>query len=178
MIQLSNDFFKEVAELQEKLDDNIRVKKEIDFEDWLKNLQQNHILAYRNELSEFINEIPPLWKYWKNAPISEHALEEAIDVIHFAHLLLNKQFMMKEYEIERIVIQLNNEIKRHAIAIENGHATTLLNAMYNVETANDIITSYAGLLAILDHLKFDLEQIKTAYYEKNKENHNRQANGY
>ncbi|PKE12782.1 hypothetical protein CW685_01875 [Macrococcoides caseolyticum] len=186
MIKMTDELFKKLTDKQEILDTEIREKHDISPDNWLEDLDINHKLALRGEVSEFINEARDLWKYWKKKkPNMDQLIDEAVDVIHFLHLMMNK----REFEIRWKVTYLNRRIEHfRALTYRGPHEKTFekiepdyrkyLNYMYNVDTNEDLIDTYAILLVVLDYYCFTLEDIEKAYDKKNEENRQRQESGY
>ena len=75
---------------QNKLDQAMREQLNISESDWM-HMHMEHSLALNVELHEFINACFKSWKYWKRKDMNmDDVLDEAIDVIHFCMLRLNK----------------------------------------------------------------------------------------
>ena len=186
MIKMTNEIFKKFSEKQEVLDRTIREKKNINADDWLEELHINHKLSLRGEIAEFINEARNLWKYWKDeAPYYERLIDEAVDIVHFIHLILNKS----ESNIDGHVMFLNRRIEHfRALTYRASNQKTgekiepdyrqYLYQMYEIETTEEIMDTYAVLLVVLDYYQFTLEDIEAAYDKKNKVNHDRQKGDY
>lgn len=186
MIKMTHKLFLKFSEKQEFLDSEIREKHDISSDEWLEDLDINHKLALRGEVAEFINEARNLWKYWKKKkPNMDQLIDEAVDVIHFLHLMMNK----RHFDLNWKVAYLNKRIEHfRALTIRGPHEKTFekiepdyrkyLNLMYNADTNEDLIDTYAILLVVLDYYCFTLEDIEKAYDKKNEENRQRQESGY
>lgn len=185
IIKMSKTLFDKLSEKQEVRDRKVREVKDIDADQWLEELHINHIIALRGEVGEFINESRDLWKYWKEKePELNKLIDEAVDIIHFIHLLLNKN----EIENDTYLNALNQRVEHfRALTIRGQHQTTFqpvprdyrkyLNEMYNVESIEGLIDCYAILLVVLAHYNFKLEDVEKAYDKKNDKNHKRQESG-
>lgn len=158
---------------QDKLDNFIKNKKNISEIEWSIKLDTNHRMALKGEVSEFINEARDLWKYWKDkAPDLDKLIDEAVDVIHFIHLIMNKQSFIS---YENAVKSINNELETYQVSGEEVDLKYFLYDMYFVDTFEGILRCYASLLYILSRYHFTLEDIRDAYDSKNKENFQRQT---
>lgn len=175
MIYITQDVFETFSNKQRALDRTIQRKLDISPVEWDGPLSLNHKLALRVEVSEFINECRDSWKYWKKkAVIPERIIDEAVDIIHFIHLILNKSNL----DTEAVIRTINNYVKSNPL-IENSYDPRLyMMDMYLIETTDDLLRTYADLLVILEGYNFDLEDIVNAYENKNKENYRRQESGY
>nr|WP_165983484.1 dUTP diphosphatase [Macrococcus goetzii] len=185
IIKMTSELFNKLSEKQEVLDSKVRELKGIDSDQWLEDLQINHIISLRGEVGEFINEARDLWKYWKDKePELDKLIDEAVDIIHFIHLLLNKN----EIDNFTYLNAINQRIEHYRnLTVRGQNQTTFkqvprdyrkyLNEMYNVESIEGLINCYAILLVVLAHYNFKLEDIEKAYDKKNDENHKRQESG-
>lgn len=185
IIKMTSTLFNKLSEKQEVLDSAVRKNKDISADQWLEDLHINHIIALRVEVSEFINEARDLWKYWKEKePEFDKLIDEAVDIIHLIHLMLNKN----DVNQETYVLSLNQRIEHYrALTVRGQNQSTFesvprdyrkyLNEMYNVESIEGLINCYAILLVVLAHYNFKLEDIESAYDKKNNENHKRQESG-
>lgn len=86
------EFTNDTISHQARLDEYIREQKGISDEEWLGDkFFVFHELAYKTEVSEFINECHDVWKYWKSKPVDTNRIvDEFVDVVHFANLIVNK----------------------------------------------------------------------------------------
>lgn len=173
MLKMTEELFNRFAEMQEVLDSEIRTKKEIDSDSWLEELHINHTLALKGEVSEFINEAKDLWKYWKSkAVVPDQLIDEAVDIVHFIHLLLNKNVG----DHKAYVWFINNRID--SLSVLKRDYRYHLNNMYKADKLEDYLEIYAILLIVLDHYNFTLDDIAQAYKRKNAENFKRQERNY
>lgn len=169
MIKMTNELFEKFSTKQEELDSMIREKFTIGTTEWNYDLETKHLIALKVEVAEFVNNCHDLWKYWKQKAVNlEMIIEEAVDVIHFIHLILNKRRLTPEAHIAHIVVERVNFANR----------STYAEIIEDILESNDVYEIYAGLLLILDHYSFTLDDIEQAYDKKNKENHTRQENNY
>ena len=104
MINLTLEDFEYFSEKQALLDEAIKKQKNITDEEWLHDLENNHVIALKVEVAEFVNECSNLWKYWKEKkPNRERILDEAIDVLHFVFLKLNKKTRFAKRALPRLL---------------------------------------------------------------------------
>lgn len=175
MIKMTNELFEKFSTKQEILDKAIREKHNISNIQWHGDLEVKHYIALRVEVAEFVNECHDVWKYWKQKSIvPDRLLDEAVDVIHFLHLIMNKHTDITNYSH---ISEINGEIKRLLDVASNEHYSTDM-LLFAIIDLKDPYSIYALLLIILDHYSFTLDDIEQAYDKKNKENHTRQANNY
>ncbi|TDM23335.1 hypothetical protein ETI01_07990 [Macrococcoides caseolyticum] len=169
MIKMTTELFEKFSKKQEELDSMIREKFGININEWKRAYQRNHEIALKVELAEFVNECHDVWKYWKQkSVVPERILDEAVDVIHFLHLILNKS---DESNTEL----LNTYI--HDLHEENVTLSGMLDDLLDVNTEY-LYYTYAQLLLILERYAFTLDDIEQAYDRKNAENHARQNRNY
>lgn len=169
MIKMTTELFEKFSKKQEELDSMIREKFDININEWKRAYQRNHEIALKVELAEFVNECHDVWKYWKQkSVVPERILDEAVDVIHFLHLILNKS---DESNTEL----LNTYI--HDLHEENVTLSGMLDDLLDVNTEY-LYYTYAQLLLILERYAFTLDDIEQAYDRKNAENHARQNRNY
>lgn len=169
MIKMTTELFEKFSKKQEELDSMIREKFGININEWKRAYQRNHEIALKVELAEFVNECHDVWKYWKQkSVVPERILDEAVDVIHFLHLILNKS---DESNTEL----LNTYI--HDLHEENVTLSGMLDDLLDVNTEY-LYYTYAQLLLILERYAFTLDDIEQAYDRKNAENHKRQESRY
>lgn len=158
---------------QEKLDSSMRDTHGIKKRHWLENMTKEHTIALNVEKHEFINEAYQTWKYWKKKPMNTALiLEEAIDVIHFVMLILNKP-----------TINIEKTAKETANWIMTAHPLQDRNAVKNAilvlsEIPNHPRQVLTFVLQILDYYGFDVMDILRAYKEKNTKNFERMVEGY
>jgi len=181
----------QMYEMQSELDTRIIKEKGLEGKDLLPNT----FLALRVELGELANE----WrgfKHWSNDQLPRNycvhcqlssllhvcknpLLEEYIDCLHFS-LSIGLQLGFNIYQ--------NKYIHDHNVqAYKSSHGiTTQFNEVYknicDIEENESDLEIYEDLLILLlslgEMLGFTWDQIAAAYTEKNKINHERQANGY
>src|SRR5699024_4193349 len=110
MIELTLEDFKYFSKKQELLDNEIKKQKNISDDEWKHDLDINHTLALKIEIAEFVNECSDIWKYWKDKqPNLDKVLDEAIDVIHFVFLTINKHKesldLSSSYDIYKYILE-------------------------------------------------------------------------
>lgn len=158
---------------QEKLDSSMRDTHGIKKRHWLENMDKEHAIALNVEKHEFINEAHQTWKYWKKKPMEmSKVLEEAIDVIHFVMLILNKPSI----NVEKTAKQTADWI----LTFEPLHdRNEVKDAIYNLsDRPNHPRQVLTLVLQILDYYGFDVMDILRTYKEKNTKNFERMVEGY
>ncbi|PKE25143.1 hypothetical protein CW689_01375 [Macrococcoides caseolyticum] len=169
MIKMTTELFEKFSKKQEELDDMIRTKFTIGTTEWNYDLETKHLIALKVEVAEFVNNCHDLWKYWKQKAVNlDMIIEEAVDVIHFIHLILNKKRLTSDAHIAHIVVE----------RVKFANRSTYAEIIEDMLNTNDVYEIYAGLLLILDHYAFTLDDIEQAYDRKNAENHARQNRNY
>lgn len=175
MIKMTTELFDKFSTKQEELDSMIREKFGISEEEWEGKLNYPHGIALKVEVAEFVNECHDLWKYWKQKAVTPNQiLDEAVDVIHFMHLITNKN---DEVNATEYVELINHSIEEYDRAFKDGEFNIDL-ALSTLLTTTDFWQTYSLLFLILDHYSFTLDDIEQAYDRKNAENHARQARNY
>lgn len=155
---------------QEKLDKDIRNKKGISDDEWL-GMDDKHYIALSVEKAEFINECHDLdnWKYWKSKPVDkEKIIDEAIDVIHFVMLIVNKMNVAEDLYEELVSLD----------GMMSGSQLTDLSIKNYLKVVNDLPFTMYTTLRILDHYGFTTKNIIDQYNRKNKINFERLESGY
>lgn len=178
MIKMTNELFDKFSEKQKEIDAMIKEKHNISDLKWSVALHDQHEIALKVEMAEFINECRDVWKYWKTKEIDrERILDEAADVIHFIHLIYNKNPERLNSEFVHQINAVQKDLYFDFIRNDTREMTleSLWNTFLNFQ---NIGKTYAILLSILSHYGFTLEDIEAAYDIKNKINHQRQESGY
>ena len=142
-------------------------------------------LALITEIGELLQEVPEVFKYWKKTATDdmEKALEEYIDVLHFALSLTN-------YNAENIVktgngIQANGfenvfkvydycfacEYSKNCTPAENIHLMIL-------DIINDNVLRLSHVFVLGNYFGFTWDDIYAKYIKKNQVNHKRVEEGY
>ncbi|WP_423363148.1 dUTP diphosphatase [Mycoplasma sp. P36-A1] len=132
--------------------------------------KSKRILAFLVELGELANETRT-FKYWslKDASAKEVILEEYVDGIHFLVSLANDLDIQLDFNVENDKQSLTQQfIKVFTLA-------TNLNDNFNNENIHKLFEQY---IKVAISLNFTKDDIINAYMEKNKTNHQRQADGY
>lgn len=135
-----------------------------------KEVFERKIVALLVELGELANELK-FFKYWKeNINIDrQRAIEEYIDVIHFAIGLAvdlgideHKYTETKPRDLNKLFIGITNLATVLSTSKEKEHAKSLLN----------------NIIALGYQLGLDEQTVIEAYDKKNEVNYQRQENGY
>lgn len=177
------DFTKDTIRNQARLDEYIREQKGISDDEWLDDkFFVFHELAYKNEVSEFINECHDVWKYWKSKPVNTNRIvDEFVDVVHFANLIVNKlsvdgYHISETDELRDIVYSLWREAKNNKIA---PHVFLHTLEKPNFDTVKSTLRPIVhGIHFLYEQYGIGIEDVIDAYHKKNKENYERQQNGY
>lgn len=177
------DFMRIAIRNQARLDEYIREQKGISDEEWLGDkFKIFHELAYKNEVSEFINECHDVWKYWKSKPVDTNRIvDEFVDVVHFANLIINKMslngYNISETDILRdVVLSLWREAKNNKI---EPHVFLHTLEKPNFDTVKSTLRPIIhGIRFLYEQYGIGIEDVIDAYHKKNKENYERQQNGY
>ena len=177
------DFTNDTIRNQARLDEYIREQKGISDEEWLGDkFFVFHELAYKNEVSEFINECHDVWKYWKSKPVNTNRIvDEFVDVVHFANLIVNKisvdgYHILETDELRDIVYSLWREAKNNKIA---PHVFLHTLEKPNFDTVKSTLRPIVhGIRFLYEQYGIGIEDVIDAYHKKNKENYERQQNGY
>lgn len=177
------DFTNDTIRNQARLDEYIREQKGISDEEWLGDkFFVFHELAYKTEVSEFINECHDVWKYWKSKPVDTNRIvDEFVDVIHFANLIVNKisvdgYHILETDELRPIVYDLWREAKNNKIA---PHVFLHTLDKPNFDTVKSTLRPIVhGIRFLYEQYGIGIEDVIDAYHKKNKENYERQQNGY
>lgn len=177
------DFTHDTIRNQARLDEYIREQKGISDDEWLGDkFFVFHELAYKNEVSEFINECHDVWKYWKSKPVNTNRIvDEFVDVVHFANLIVNKlsvdgYHISETDELRDIVYSLWREAKNNKIA---PHVFLHTLEKPNFDTVKSTLRPIVhGIHFLYEQYGIGIEDVIDAYHKKNKENYERQQNGY
>lgn len=183
-------------EIQTKLDEHIVKEKGLEGQ----NLLDEKILALQVELGELANE----WrgfKFWSedreprtkeidyftvtkdNFEYKNPLLEEYVDCLHFI-LSIGNEIEFKSYHLvgtidrqDGITDMFNSVYEEISALSRSIKQRNLTNNGMKVAVINYSVV-LESLLDIGEMLGFTWEQIEQAYLDKNKINHERQANGY
>lgn len=177
------DFTNDTIRNQARLDEYIREQKGISDDEWLGDkFFVFHELAYKTEVSEFINECHDVWKYWKSKPVDTNRIvDEFVDVVHFANLIVNKisvdgYHISETDELRPIVYDLWREAKNNKIA---PHVFLHMLDKPNFDTVKSTLRPIVHSIRFLyEQYGIGIEDVIDAYHKKNKENYERQQNGY
>ena len=157
---------------QNKLDQAMREQLNISESDWM-HMHMEHSLALNVELHEFINACFKSWKYWKRKDMNmDDVLDEAIDVIHFCMLRLNKSTAKTEFIASNVESEIQD--KRQ---LEDRKAVKRV--MHHLSSGTPSVESILGyVLSILEYYGFTGQDIINQYNTKNAINFQRIASGY
>lgn len=166
----------DVKYLQDKqwlLDSEIMKTKNINLQEWINSYQANHNIAMKLEIAEFVNECRDIWKYWKQQAVDrKKLLNEAIDVVHFIFLNLNKMHSSLEDKFKEIEDYTESANRYIGDTVKVHHLEQLVSEDYNT------YYTLGFVLVILDRYGFTAKDIIDEYNEKNKENFSRLERGY
>lgn len=169
---LNKSDIKYLLEQQGKLDESMREQLNISDENWEFNMQVEHLLALNVEIHEFINSCHKSWKYWKRKEMNmDDVLDEAIDVIHFCMLNINKLPHAPGFLYGRIERQINTRKP-----LEDRDHVKLI--MFDMTSGESVLNKLCGVLQILDYYGYTTKDVIDQYNAKNKENFRRLASGY
>ena len=169
---------------QEKLDSAMRKELGISNNEW-QDMNGKHLKALRIETAEMVNEMHDVWKYWKKKQVDKgRILDEAIDVIHFCCLMMNKfpqkldekyQCLHDELEIA-IEIYGVDSVDIFFVKSKNEKIEEIQDAL--LRYPNPIYNHFSDVLILLDLYGFTAKDIIDQYNIKNEENFRRLASGY
>lgn len=157
----------DLYEMQNQLDQRIFDKFDIQ----RSETTQERILALIVELAECVNETR-CFKFWSTKGANEKAiiLEEYVDGIHF---LLSIGIDLNDSNSSIEACSINDDLTRAYLKMFS--ETSKLISDYSLKQYHACFSLY---LAIGELLGFNEEDIRSFYFMKNKENHQRQANNY
>ena len=134
------------------------------------------VLALLVEIGECANELPEVFKFWKQKRKNnyEKALVEYVDGLHFV-LEVGLELGVKDTVYLPLSIKSNTstDLTTQFILINNTATELLLDT--NLEQYKILVYEY---LALGEMIGFSWEQIQSAYFSKNYINHQRQDAGY
>lgn len=173
MIELTLEDFEYFAKKQALLDNAIMYQKDITDYEWTEVLDNNHTIALKIEIAEFVNECSNIWKYWKDKePNRERILDEAIDVLHFVFLKLNKSNnFIKDHYLD--YFRRKTVIKTVFKGVENKSV-----CLSDLLRHKDELSILANVMYILSEYGFTRDDVINQYNKKNAINFERLENGY
>ena len=173
MIELTLEDFEYFAKKQALLDNAIMYQKDITDYEWTEVLDNNHTIALKVEIAEFVNECSNIWKYWKDKePNRERILDEAIDVLHFVFLKLNKSNnFIKDHYLD--YFRRKTVIKTVFKGVENKSV-----CLSDLLRHKDELSILANVMYILSEYGFTRDDVINQYNKKNAINFERLENGY
>ncbi|MGI6377622.1 dUTPase [bacterium] len=160
--------FSDLYSLQEGLDREIHQKHETNY----RKTMSRRILAFIIELGEFANETR-CFKYWslKGPSKKECILEEYVDALHF---LLSLGLAIGYERSTSFKVEVTTKDLSEAILGCYEQALYFKNNI-SFSAYRKLFESFLAIALLLD---FKEEEIKSAYYQKNQVNHQRQAENY
>ncbi|PIC65360.1 dUTPase [Sporosarcina sp. P13] len=166
--------FKKLFETQKALDYHIVEEKGLEGQ----NLIAKKVVALQVELSELMNELPEVFKFWSNKKNDyEKALEEFVDSLHFILSI----GIEKGYSVEELIVMLSGN-SGVSVGQDVLKQFKYLNGAVSDFSFDGTKYSYEELLLYFinlgESLGFTTDQIEAAYYAKNEVNHERQISGY
>lgn len=157
----------DLFEMQKTLDQYIFQQHQLQREQTL----QQRILALLVEIGELANETR-CFKFWslKGASEKKKILEEYVDGIHFflsigIDLDMKPTYLSSEY--------IKSDLSSLFLKVY-GHVSSLQTSL----TQQSYIEAFQSFLQLGEGLLFTAEEIREAYFEKNKINHKRQLENY
>lgn len=157
-----------------KINEMIRMQEVLD-EAFLENAlfipsEIDRTVAWLDELGEFTHEVKKSWCWWKHTQKDidrQRALEELVDMFHFAFGMWAVQCPsgIKKYSLEIIKGYVEKYIFKPTKAIED-----VLNVPETTLLKKTLIIMYA--------FGFTIDEVYEGYMKKNKENYERIARGY
>lgn len=184
-LKLTAEDYHYIMTHQDRLDTTIRKQFHFDTEEWDYSLTPNHELALKVEMAELVNSCHDVWKYWKTKPVQmDKILDEAIDVIHFCVLQINK--VSKQYKNHPMVDgtkrTVDNKIDEMVgadveinVNINADFHLFMHSYLHHYSDPDEIL---AKTLIILNHYGFTRQKVLAGYDSKNQTNHNRVRSGY
>lgn len=168
---LTKEDFEYLLDKQALLDTNIRNTKQISHAQWMSDdMETKHSIALKVEVAEFVNECKDVWKYWTTkTPVPDRILDEAVDVLHFVLLIVNKRSVTGKARL------LYLDIEGYVKEAQKIDSHKLLDHML---VSPNIADNLAVLFVILDRYCFTREDILDQYHAKNRENIRRLENEY
>lgn len=178
---LNKTDFIELMTKQEQLDAEIRESKGISPTEW-RTFDRQHRIALSTEVHEFINEYRTLghkvvWKYWSGKQtIPERLLDEAVDVVHFGCLILNKWAVNNGLNTERAADEL------YPLYLSNYEGSLNKDPLDNLDHlashSTNVHTVLPVLMAVLNITGVNREDVLKQYDVKQEVNYTRQTEGY
>lgn len=165
------ELIKKMLQMQAKLDEAIMKEyglTEID--------EEKLSFAILDEIGELTHELKANWCWWKKSQASvdkEKVLGEIVDVWHFVLSWQNnfndgEEGLGSAPDVKRRVKQQCNLMHSIDDALIYGFIRLVSHPLYRIES----------LIAITEYLGFTIEQVYSAYCNKNKINYQRLKEGY
>ena len=180
-------------EIQRILDEKIVKEKGLEGQDLL----DKKILALQVELGELANEWQ-MFKFWKEDPKPRRELKRmrSIDGHNYFEEVYKRPLLEEYVDCLHFILSIGNELGKHDVDISCDYTEETITGTFNrtFETIGDLrhairneLALEAGeayevifelLVGLGEMLGFTWKEVEQAYYAKNKENHERQENGY
>lgn len=165
------DLIKEMLQMQAKLDEAIMKEYGLDEID-----EEKLNMAILDEVGELTHELKANWCWWKKtqAPVdNEKVLGELVDIWHFILSWQNnfnggEEGLLTDDELMEKVDDNRWSIEEYGKGIVIKLANLSYSSFQKVES----------LIAITEYLGFTVEQVYSAYCDKNKINYQRLESGY
>lgn len=165
------DLIKEMLQMQAKLDEAIMKEYGLDEID-----EEKLCFAILDEVGELTHELKANWCWWKKtqAPVDEKkVLGELVDIWHFVLSWQNnfnggEEGLLTDDELMEKVDDNRWSIEEYGKGIVIKLADLSYSSFQKVEP----------LIAITEYLGFTVEQVYSAYCDKNKINYQRLKEGY
>lgn len=165
------ELIKEMLQMQAKLDEAIMK------EYGLTEIDETKLsFAILDEVGELTHELKGNWCWWKKtqAPVDEKkVLGELVDIWHFV-LSWQNHFMSGEEGLRKEKVMVEN-IKQYVWGMKN-IKKEFVYVLTDLPSFTD--SRVEALIAITEYLGFTVEQVYSAYCDKNKINYQRLESGY
>ncbi len=172
-----NNNFKDLLEMQEKLDTIIFQKHNVT----RKSTSKRRLVSLKVELAELANEIE-FFKYWKTKHVvnKNKVLEEAADCLHFIlSLTIDYKIIFQKEDKSNLNIIFR---KLDTFSVDDEIYTGITNTFLDIFLLKfDYITFpqiVDNFIKICLFEKISKEELINAYIKKNQKNYERIASGY
>ncbi len=155
----SQEMIDEMLKMQRALDDAIYKEHNVEFD------EEKCKLAMIDEIGEFNHEVKSSWCWWKKTqkPIDrEKALEELVDIWHFALSLMYHRMDDDDSDFPYIEDVMDD------LSLSYSYLAIIGNYTYKMEALEGIGKKFG----------YTLEDVYEAYKKKNQVNYERLAKGY
>ncbi len=166
---------KKIMTLQEWFSMQDELDKYIEEEHGLQNtnLVERKILALLVEIGELANETR-CFKFWSKKPASDQAivLEEFVDGVHFI-LSIGNELGFSDRDIPIVSSEANEDLVQSFLKIYQ-----LIDKLRQNRTGESFEELMRQYFILGQSLGFSINDVQTAYKEKNEVNYKRQQEGY